>query len=458
VLLDIAEKSQVKEARARAAPLTQPDIDHEEAPKKGVLARIPRKARPWLVAGVFAVVAVGGWAMFGRGSDKPEIVTAPVTRGDIEKTVLATGVLEPAKLVSVGAQASGQVKKLYVELGDQVKAGDPIADIDSRTQVNNVSNAQAGLANVTAQRAAAQASLTNAQLNFDRQKRLYEAGAASKADYDAAQAQLANAQASLKSSNAQIRQSSLQLNTAETSLGYTKIVAPMDGTIVAVVTEEGQTVNANQSAPTIVKLAQLDQMTVSAEISEADVEKVSPGQSVYFTTLGDTVTRHYAKLRTVAPAPDSIESETTQSASASSSSAVYYNGLFDVPNEDGKLKTGMTAQVYIVQASAKDALTIPSSALQGRGRGGQYVVKVLGKDGNVEERHVKIGINTNVSAQVLEGLNEGEKVVVAEATAADRAARQQNNQQRNPLSPMGGATGRRNLGAGGSGGRGPGGG
>ncbi|RYG01430.1 MAG: efflux RND transporter periplasmic adaptor subunit, partial [Caulobacteraceae bacterium] len=343
---------------------------------------------------------------------------------------LATGVLEPAKLINVGAQASGQVKKLYVQLGDTVKAGDPIAEIDSRTQINTVSNAEAGLSNVRAQRSAAAADLTQAQLNFERQKRLYEQGASAKSDFEAAESSLANARANLTASDAQIKQASLSLNTAETNLGYTKIVAPMDGTIVAIVTEEGQTVNANQSAPTIVMLAQLETMTVSAEISEADVEKVEAGQEVYFTTLGDATKRHYAKLRTVAPAPESIES-TSSSTSSSTASAVYYNGLFDVDNADGKLKTGMTAQVYIVQASAKDAITVPSGALERRGREG-YFVKVVDADDKVEQRAVKVGINTNVTAQVTEGLREGEKVVVAEVSAEQRASRQQNNNS-NPL-------------------------
>src|SRR5690349_15346591 len=172
-----------------------PEVDESDADEtSGLLSRIPKKLRPWLAALVVAVIAGGAWLIFGSGGKKPEIVTAAVTRGDIEQTVLATGVLEPFKLVSVGAQASGQVKKLYVQLGDTVKAGDPIADIDSRTQINTVSNAEAGLSSATAQRAAASASLTQAQINFDRQERLYKEGAAAKADYDSAKAQLANAQ------------------------------------------------------------------------------------------------------------------------------------------------------------------------------------------------------------------------------------------------------------------------
>lgn len=441
-------------ADATTSELIQDEIDVEAEAPKGRVAKVldGLRRRPWLAGGAL-VVLIALAVMFNPfRSTNAEIVTASVGRGDVEQTVLATGVLEPAKLVSVGAQASGQVKKLYVELGDTVKAGDPIADIDSRNQLNTVSNAQAGLSNVTAQRSAAEASLTQAQLNFDRQKRLFDAGAAAKADYDTAQTQLANAKASLAAANAQIKQANLTLNTAQTNLGYTKIVAPMDGTIVAVVTEEGQTVNANQSAPTIVMLAQLDKMTVSAEISEADVEKVKEGQDVYFTTLGDASTRHYAKLRTIAPAPESIESQGGASSSSSGgASAVYYNGLFDVDNADGKLKTGMTAQVNIVLASAKDAITVSSAALERRGREG-YFVKVVQSNGKIEERQVKVGINTGVSAQILEGLKEGETVVVAEVTAEQQAARTQGANQRssNPLMPGGG---RRPGGFGGGGGR-----
>ena len=419
-------------------------IESSAPQKKGVVGStvaVIRK-RKWLIGAAIVAIAAAAFVFNPFKTAKPDFVTAVVGRGDIEQTVLATGVLEPAKLINVGAQASGQVKKLYVQLGDTVKAGDPIAEIDSRTQLNTVSNAEAGLSNMRAQRSAATADLTQAKLNFDRQKRLYEQGAAAKSDLEAAESTLANAQAKLTAADAQIKQANLTLNTAETNLGYTKIVAPMDGTIVAIVTEEGQTVNANQSAPTIVMLAQLETMTVSAEISEADVEKVEAGQDVYFTTLGDATKRHYAKLRTIAPAPESIES-TSSSTSSSTASAVYYNGLFDVDNADGKLKTGMTAQVYIVQASAKNAITVPSGALERRGREG-YSVKVVDAKGEIERRPVKIGINTNVTAQVTEGLKEGEKVVVAEVSAEQKASRQQSSSNSNPLAgggqrrPMGG--------------------
>jgi macrolide-specific efflux system membrane fusion protein len=431
----------------------KPLEDDAETDRKGlpVWRNVPKAARGWVIAALVGLAAAAGWFLYsGSTAKKVEIVTATVTRGNLEQSVLATGVLEPFKLVSVGSQASGQVKKLYVELGQTVKIGDPIADIDARTQTNTVENASAGLSNVTAQKAAAEAALSTAKLNYDRQKRLYDAGAAAKADFDTATSTLAAAQAQVKAVNAQIRQANLTLNTAQTNLGYTKILAPMDGVIVAVITLEGQTVNANQSAPTIVKLAQLDKMTVNAQISEADVPKVTSGQTVYFTTLGDTRTRHYAKLRAVAPAPDSIASDSMSSTSSSSTAAVYYDGLFDVDNADGSLKTGMTAQVYVIQASARDTLIVPSSALQrkgGRGADASYTVKVLGADRKPVEKPVKIGINTNVSAQVLEGLNEGDKVVVAQATGKKTGA--QGQQQRNPLAPSGPGAGGGRRGGGG---------
>jgi macrolide-specific efflux system membrane fusion protein len=394
--------------------------------------------RTWLVLIASVTIGAIGYFWVSRSNVAAlETISAPVARENIEMTVLATGTLEPARLVSVGAQVSGQVKKLHVELGDIVGAGDPIADIDSRTQTNSVSNAQAGLTNAHAQRASRQANLIKAQRTYDRLKRLYAEGATSKSEFEAAEAALANARADVNAIDAQIRQSSLTLNTAETNLGYTKILAPMDGTVVAIVTEEGQTVNANQSAPTIIKLAQLDKMTVSAEVSEADVEKVTPGQTVYFTTLGNPNERRYAELRAIAPAPESIEKEVQ--ASSSTASAVYYNALFDVDNTDGKLKTGMTAQVYVVLASAKDALSIPSSALEGPGRDGLYRVSVVGKDGKTEQRQVKIGINTNVVAEVLEGLKEGEEVIVARA-AGSTGATTTTRRARNPIM-MGGPPG-----------------
>ena len=376
-------------------------------------------------------------------------------------------------MVSVGAQVSGQVKKMYVQLGDQVKQGRLIAQIDSIRQENELKTAEANIKNQQAQLAVQQANLAKVEAEYKRQQAMFSQDATSRAELEAALANYKTAQAQIASINAQIEQSRLSLATTKENLGYTRIVAPMDGTIVAIVTEEGQTVNANQSAPTIVKLAKLDTMTIKAQISEADVMKVEQGQTVYFTTLGNSDKKHYAKLRQVEPAPNSINTETTSGSSSSSSSAVYYNALFDVPNEDGKLRIDMTAQVYIVLNEAKNVLTIPAAAIQSQranrkdssanankssdqakksgaettehpkrldlteddkaliaqGKASIAMVRVLQADGTAQPQPVLIGLNNRVTAQVLRGLKQGDQVVIADASDTSNESAKRSNQR-----------------------------
>ncbi|WP_315389690.1 efflux RND transporter periplasmic adaptor subunit [uncultured Stenotrophomonas sp.] len=385
---------------------------------------VTRRGRVLLVTAL-AVLVCGIVAWTLRKPSAPTLATSPVTRGDLEQTVEATGVIDAYKLVSVGAQASGQIKSLKVQLGDTVNEGDLIAEIDATTQRNAVLNAQASLDQVTAQRAVQQATLRQAELEFARQKEMLAAEATSRAEFDTAEAQLKTARAQVKAYDAQIQGRQTELGTANANLAYTRITAPMDGTVVAVVAEEGRTVNANQTAPTIVMLARLDLVTVNAEVSEADVVKIKAGMPVYFTTLGDPERKYHATLRQINPAPSSIASDSSSSSSSSSSSAssaVYYNALFDVENPDGTLRIDMTAQVSVLLKQAKDVLTIPSVALGPKTRDGQYMVRVADADGMPQPRKVKIGINTGSSAEVTSGLKEGEKVVVGEGSATPSAS------------------------------------
>lgn len=423
------------------------------------------------------IIALLAWWFLKPKEELPSYITAQVERGDIENSVIATGLLEATKIVSVGAQASGQLKKMYVELGDEVKQGQLIAQINSVTQENEIQTAQASIKNQQAQLAVRQATLAQVQAEYNRQKNMYAQDATSKAELESALASFKTAQAEIVALNAQIEQSRLTLATAQEELGYTRIVAPMDGTVVAIVTEEGQTVNANQSAPTIVKLAKLDTMTVNAEISEADVMKVEKGQSVYFTTLGDSEKKYYATLRQIEPAPESISNDSSSSSSSSSSEAIYYNALFDVPNEDGKLRINMTAQVSIIIDQAKNVLTIPSSAIETKssgsktssstnkqsassqkdagsntakdgkgsnrptplqltateqalieqGKATRAMVRVLQADGTAKPTPVLVGLNNRVTAQVLKGLKEGDEVVISDSADTSNDAAKRNN-------------------------------
>ncbi|GAB2903157.1 efflux RND transporter periplasmic adaptor subunit [Uliginosibacterium flavum] len=367
---------------------------------------------------VLAVLLLAGFKLWSP-PERPSYLTAAAELSDLEDAVLATGTIQAFKQVSVGAQASGQIKSLKVKLGDRVKAGQLIAEIDSLTQQNSLRNAEAALESVRAQLLSKQATLKQAELAFKRAESLMDQEAGSRESFEAAEATQAATRAEITALNAQIAQAKISVNTANLNLSYTRIVAPMDGTVVALIAQEGQTVNANQSTPTIIKLARMDTVTVRAQISEADVTRVKAGQKVYFTILGEPAKRYTTTLRAIEPAPDSISTDTSTSSttSTSTSTAIYYNGLLDVPNPDDKLRISMTTQVRIVLAEATQTLTIPSVALGEQAPDGRYVVRVLDEQGLVMPHRVRIGLNNTVSAQVLEGLAESDKVILGEATA-----------------------------------------
>lgn len=383
--------------------------------------------RPLRIVAVLAALALAGaggyqvWQHYFT-TPAPLLLTAKVTRGDVEETVLASGILKPSRLVAVGAQVSGRVTAVAVALGQQVKAGDLIAGIDSVTQENALKIAEAALASTRAQRRERETTLALNEQTLERYRQMLERRAVSQSDYDNAAAAVTITRAQIEALDAQIAQGEVGIRTAQANLGYTRITAPIDGTVLSIVSQEGQTVNANQSTPTIVILGQLDTMTVRAEISEADIVKVREGQALWFTILGEPQTRYDAVLRSIEPAPESIRSDSSIAATASASSssstgAIYYNGLFDVPNPDGRLRTYMTAQVNIVLGRAEGVLTIPAAALGPRDADGFHSVRVPGADGQVARRKVRIGLNDKVTAQVLEGLAEGDLVVTGQGTA-----------------------------------------
>lgn len=405
------------------------------------MRKIPKR---YLVIGGVVVVILLLLVMCSHRKKPPQLATATVGRGDVEDTVLATGELQPIQLVSVGAQVSGRVVTLSVALNDHVTKGQVIATIDPVPATNQLKTAEAALAQMVAQRAGQAATLAQDEIALKRESVTLAASASSQADYDTAVATEKAAKASLDALDAQIAQAKVSVDTAKVNLGYTNVVSPIDGDVLAVVTKQGQTVNAVQAAPTIVILGDMSTMTAKSQISEADVIKVKPGMDAYFTILGDAKRKFYGKLRSVAGAPDSIVSEVVNNTAASTSTtqAIYYDGLVDVPNPDRVLKADMTAQVTIQVAAARNVVTVPSAALdpappQGLQRpsfGGkppagapgptmvrrspdQHMVLVVNAKGQPEPRVVHIGLDNKVTAQVLSGLEPGEKVVVGQAAA-----------------------------------------
>jgi len=193
---------------------------------------------------------------------------------------------------------------------------------------------------------------------------------------------------------AQIEQTSSTLRAEEANLGYARIYAPMDGTVVSIEARQGQTLNASQTAPVLMRIANLATMRVRAQVSEADISKLEPGMRVYFTTLGDPDSRLYGELDYIEPTPEVTNN------------VVLYNALFEAENPQGKLLPNMTAQVFFIQKEALNVLRVPASAVQGN------TVQVLDAAGNPQAQTVTTGISNRVQTEILSGLEEGQEVVL----------------------------------------------
>jgi len=391
--------------------------------------------RTTIVAGGLAALALGGWWWWSRSQKDPlaDLLVAQATIGDIQQTVQATGTLRPVRLVAVGAQVSGRITALAVAVGDRVKKGDLVATIDSLTQENGLKSAKAALADVRAQKREKEASLVYAQAVLERETATFAKQASSKDAFESARATVETTRAQIEALTAQIAQAEVKVDTAQVDLGYTRIVAPIDGTVLLVMAQEGQTVNAVQSAPTIVVLGRIDRMTVRAEISEADAPKVKVGQPVTFSILGDIERRWEATLEALDPAPDTLRSDSaitsstsssasSSSSSSSSSSAIYYYGRFDVPNPDGMLRTYMTAQIRVILGEAKGVVTVPTAALSPAGRDGGRTVDVVAADGTTARRAVTTGLDDKVRVEIRSGLEAGERVVVGRRSTEAKAS------------------------------------
>ncbi|MGP9491071.1 efflux RND transporter periplasmic adaptor subunit [Psychrobacter sp. AOP7-B1-24] len=421
-----------------------------------------KSAIKWgVIALIVVAVAALAYHFLKPKEEGPTYLTATAEIGDIENNVMASGKVKALNTVDVGAQVSGEVTRLYVEVGDEVEKGDLIAQIDQVTQKNNLSNQQASLqqseaalqsaraetlskqANLKsayADLASRQSELKQAKSDFARLESLVSIDAISQQEYDTqettvetAQAAVANASAAIdtakaaiattnaniNSQQAAIRISETNVGTAEEDLSYTTIRAPISGTVVSITTEQGTTVNASQTAPTLVTLADLSTVRINAQISEADVINVNAGMPAYFNIIGNPDQKYNATLTAIEPAPEEI-SETS-----STDSAIYYVGYVEVPNPDRLFRIDMTAQIYIIIDQAKDALLVPSAAIQERPAKNQTegqaktskIVRVLNDDGTVEPRTVEVGIDNRVNAQILSGLEEGEQVIIGEASA-----------------------------------------
>ena len=376
-----------------------------------------KKVTKWGIALLAVAALAAGMWWWLKPKNEINYLTEPVVRTSIAQTVSATGEISAAQLVDVGAQASGQIKKLHVTLGQQVKKGDLIAEIDSTSQLNNLNTNKAKLDTYQAQLVSAEIALRSADKKYQREQALWKEDATSREALEDAQDAFAAAKASVAELKSSIRQTQIAINTAEADLGYTRITAPMDGTVVAIPVEEGQTVNANQTTPTIVQVADLSTMLNKMQIAEGDVNKVKAGMKLTFTTLSQPDNVREATLESIDPGLTTMSQGSYTTSTDTTDSAIYYYARSLVPNEDNVLHIGMTTENTITINQAEKVLAVPKLAV--KQRGGKQYVRVLGENNQPQEKEIITGLSDNMSTEVKSGLSEGENVIISEAAAGE---------------------------------------
>lgn len=359
-----------------------------------------------IAAVVVVAVAAGGyvtWNHFSNGDAERQVQTTTAQKRTIEQVVTATGRLEPKEFVDVGAQVSGQLDAIHVEVGDEVEQGDLLAEIDPTVLEARLDATRAQLKHQQAQMREREAQLELAEINYRRQQRLMEQNSTSEEAVESAAATARAEAARVDAIEAQMEQTESSLRADEANLNYTRIFAPMTGTVVNIQARRGQTLNASQTTPTIMTIADMSVMRVQAQVSEADVGRLTPGMPVYFTTLGNRTQRFDSNLIMVEPTPE-VENN-----------VVLYFALFDVPNPGTRLLPQMTTQVFFVVERAEDAVSLPVAAVRPRGPG-QAEVQVL-RNGQPETVTVRTGVSDRVHIEIVDGIREGDEVLIPRGPA-----------------------------------------
>ena len=381
-----------------------------------------KNKKVWMGIGAVVVIALIVWLMSGgEKTEKASFETAKVERQNIHTSITATGTIEPVTSVTVGTQVSGIVAKLYVDYNSIVKKGQVIAELDKTNLTSELNTAKANLAS-------AQSTLSYQHANFQRYQKLYDKGLVSADDYENAKLNYEKARETVKSSQQSV-------NKAQTNLGYATITSPIDGVVLSKSVEEGQTVAASFNTPELFTIAQdLTDMRVIADIDEADIGGVTEGQRVTFTVD--------------AFPDDRFEGAVTQvrQQATTSSNVVTYEVVISAPNEDLKLKPGLTANVTIFTMEKNDVLAVPSKALRFMPNEAllQNEQKIEDVDApqkvwtlkdNVFKAHkVETGTSNGMLTEIVSGIEEGAEVLV-DFTLNDNNDEEKDDQAKNPFMP-----------------------
>ncbi len=353
----------------------------------------------WGIAAVVLIALIAWLMLGGKKEQEVSFETAKIERRDISTSITATGTIEPVTSVTVGTQVSGIVSKLYVDYNSIVKRGQVIAELDKTNLVSELNTTKANLAS-------AQSTLNYETANYNRYKTLYDKGLVSANDFE-------SARLSYDKARQQVATAKESVQKAQTNLGYATITSPIDGVVLSKSVEEGQTVAASFNTPELFTIAQdLTDMRVIADIDEADIGGVKEGQRVSFTVDAfpdDTFDGSVTQVR---------QQATTES------NVVTYEVVISAPNNDLKLKPGLTANVTIFTFEKNNVITIPTKALRftpneallekdQRIEDVKAPHKVWTMEGNIFKAHaIETGTSNGTLTEVVSGLSEGDEILV----------------------------------------------
>ena len=384
-----------------------------------------------IVAGIVAAVIFSG----KDSNIKVAYNYAKAEIADISTTVTATGTIEPVTKVEVGTQVSGIVSKLYVDYNSVVKAGEVIAELDKSNLISELNSAKANLSSAKAELSSRETELNYQKENYNRQKTLHDKGLISDDAFDQAYKSYTQAVQSVSQQRQQVVTQGESVRKATTNLGYATITSPIDGVVLSKEVEEGQTVASSFNTPTLFTIAKdLTDMRVIADVDEADIGEVKEGARVTFTVD--------------AYPNDTFEGEVTQvrQEATTTNNVVTYEVVISAPNNDLKLKPGLTANVTIFTAEKQGVLCVPSKALRFTPTpetvGNMKIQdtngknKVWTKEGNTLKAHnLQIGMSDGINTEVLSGISEGTVIVTGMEEMAQQSEDMGEQQERSPFAP-----------------------
>lgn len=360
------------------------------------------------------ILIIGVYFFFFANKEEYNYLTYEAKKQDITQSIEAIGEVYAKTQVDVGAQVSGQITKLHVKLGDHVNEGDLIAQIDKDKQQNDLDITKAQLESAKANLESKKIALDIATKQYQREQKLYAKKATSLENLENLKNTFYALRANVADLKAQTTQLEISLKNAQKDLAFTTITAPSKGEIINVAVEEGQTVNANQNTPSIVRLADLSEMEIRMQIAEADINKISVGKKVKFSILNEPDKKYEAVISSIDPANTTISDATSNtnlnSSSSASANAVYYYARVFVKNDNNFLRIGMSTENEIAIKTENNTLVIPTLAIKSDTKG--YYVEILKANNISVKTPVKLGIKDSLNTQILDGINEGDLVII----------------------------------------------